>query len=41
MALTNEQIRAREGGDFAIIDDNYSERQVKVAIASRLGKIGG
>lgn len=39
--LTNDEIRAREGEDFATIDDNYSDRQVKVAIASRLGKIGG
>lgn len=37
--MTNDEIAAREGDDFKIIDGNYSARQIQVAIASRLGKI--
>ena len=39
--MTNNEIREREGGDYALIEDNYTDRQIQVAIASRLGKIGG
>lgn len=36
--MTNDEIRSYEGGDFGVIDDNYSDRQVDVAIANRAGK---
>lgn len=37
--LTNQEIRAYEGGDFDVIMDNYNEHQIFAAIANRLGKI--
>lgn len=38
--MNNIDIQNYEGGDFAKINDNYTDRQIQVAIASRLGKIG-
>lgn len=39
MRLTNEEIREYEGGDYDTIEDSYTDRQIQVAIANRLGKI--
>lgn len=39
--MTNIDIQEYEGGDYAKINDNYTDRQIQIAIASRLGKIGG
>lgn len=39
--MTNIEIRAKEGGDFEKVEDSYTDRQIQVAIANRLGKIGG
>ena len=39
--MTNQDIERYEGGDYEIINDNYTDRQIQVAIANRLGKIGG
>lgn len=37
--MTNIDIREYEGGDFAKIEDNYTDRQVQVAIANRAEKL--
>lgn len=39
--MSNIDIEEYEGGDYAVINDNYTNRQIQVAIANRLGKIGG
>lgn len=37
--MTNIDIREYEGGDFAKIEDNYTDRQVQAAIANRTEKL--
>ena len=36
--MTNVEIREYEGGDFGEIEDNYTDRQIQVAIANRADK---